>query len=180
MRHTLLTAAVLIAGCSSDSDGPRPVAELPPPLVMQGSAAQLYDDGSTVSCSFSIRIEWEAAAEQPNGEVIYTGRMGGESQRQALDPNGDGIGIFADMAYPAAEARLVRSDSINVDLTGSARPSGSPFWDTFKQLDGRKADGRWTGPWICKPLNINSDGWLDTALTATGSWEISEPFVQRP
>jgi hypothetical protein len=178
MRRPLLLAAVFLAACSN-SDGPSPLPELPPSLVMQASASSLYPDGSTVSCTFSIRVEWDAADLQ-RGDVVYTGRMGGESHRQVLDGNGDGLGFFADMAWPTATARLVRSDSISIDLTGGADASGSPFWDTFKALDGRKESGRWTGPWTCKPLGAIPGGYSDTSLTATGSWEITEPFVQRP
>jgi hypothetical protein len=67
-----------------------------------------------------------------------------------------------------------------VELALSPAEPTSRFWDAFKALGGGKAqDGTWSGPWTCYPLDLNSGGWVDTALTAPGRWEITGPFVQR-
>src|SRR5688572_12721517 len=109
----LALLGVLTVACASDSDGPTtptPV-ELPPDIAIHGSAYQLYPDGSSVSCSFSVRVEWDLAEGPAPNRRRFTGQMGGESSRTVLDSTGAGLAFFADMGWPAAVAEVIGEDS---------------------------------------------------------------------
>lgn len=179
----LVLVGVLTVACASDFDGPTTPApvELPPDITIQATAYQLYPDGSEVTCSFRVRVAWDQAEESSPDLRRFIGRMGGESSRKVLDSTGAGLAFFADMAWPTAEADVFGEDSVAINLTAGGDPSGSPFWDAFSFLGGSKDEsGRWTGPWTCHPMGGDTGGYVDTTLTAVGSWEIVTPFVQRP
>ncbi len=181
MRPTLLAALGLLAACGSDAgdaSGPPAPIELPPTLDIEGQASALFDDGATVTCAFHIVVNWDSARALPGG-IAYYGRMGGESQRQVLDISGAGIALFADMGWPTAEVKVIARDSIAIDLTAGEPPSGSPYWDTFKAIEGRKQGELWSGPWNCEPFGGDVHDFMDTAYTAVGSWQVMAPFVAK-
>jgi hypothetical protein len=180
MRYVPIPALLLAAACASDGNAPEPGAELPPDMRIEGYAAEVHADGSSVTCSFSLTVIWDAA-ERSGREVTYTGQMGGETQRQVLDAEGSGRAFFADMAWPTAQVRIIDGDSVSMNLSAGGEPSGSPFWDAFRAINGRKRDGQWSGPWTCLPMTgPEGSGHPDTTGTAVGSWQLTAPFVQRP
>lgn len=181
MRYLRTIALLLGTACSdSTSSAPEPVHELPPNLHVEGSAAETHPDGTSVTCSFSLVVIWDSATR--SGSVVtYMGRMGGESSRMVLDADGAGLGFFADMAWPTAAVRVIDGDSVSMNMTEGTGPSGSPFWDAFRSIEGRKLEGQWSGPWTCLPLGGEAgSGYVDTTGTAAGSWQLMAPFVAQP
>jgi hypothetical protein len=178
--HSALLAALLSAACS-EAEGPNTPAGLPPDIMLRGVAMQSYPDGSEVSCSFHVRLEWDRVEWQGGNRRRYIGRMGGESARSVLDGTGAGLAFFADMAWPAAVAEVIEGDSVMFDLAAGGEPSVSPFWNSFTALTGvKESEERWSGPWTCLPMGNSGTGYVDTTLTASGYWEIGERFVQKP
>jgi hypothetical protein len=175
-----VSLALTLVACG-DGAGPADPGDtpLPPEVLMSATAFQEYPDGSTVTCSFLVRVSWTDAQRPGPDRRVFHGVMGGEAARQVLAADGSGLAIFADMAWPTSEARVFGADSVEFDL-GPGDPE-SRFWDAFKGLTGTKdAGGTWSGPWTCHPLDLNSGGYVDTAGTAVGRWEVVSDFVQRP
>ena len=165
-------ASLLILACADPSDPSQ--SPWPDPLILRGAVDQPTTEGLQVTCSFDIRIHLDGGADQERpGHVRYTGAMGGESARQVLDESGAGVAFFADMAWPTSFVDLIHGDSIQVQL---APADGiSPFWDAFSALGGKRdPNGGFSGPWTCYPMGT-TEGHVDTAGTAVGTWWIEPP-----
>jgi len=173
-RNHLFLSLLFALGCGDATAPSGDVGELPGSVQIMGAADSTYADGSTVSCSFTLNLTLAPDGGVRDGARRYVGTMGGESHRQALDPEGNGVGFFADMAWPDARAKVIGPDS--VELRPSGRDTISRFWDGFHLFAAtRTADGHLGGTWECAPFDIWEDGYVDTMLIARGTWEVIAP-----
>ena len=169
-----LAAASLLLACQGDGPlDPSSGTALPGLLRLVGDAAGSDSTGRRADCTMDLTIELREESRRNTQLVEYVGIHGGHLARTVLEPDSSGIALIPSV-YGEAVATLHLPDSLELRFPANGS-TGSRFWDSLALLVGTWHDGAGSGTWICAPFDITEGGWVDTALTATGSWTI-EPF----
>jgi hypothetical protein len=157
------------SGPDDNGDGPEP---LPTALALRGFAAIELEAGSA-SCELFYHIELEEEVEDDDDDVrTYRGTAGGEALRSVMHSDGTGFMLWP-LLHSGATVR-VWNDSIEVAADGHDTTS-VPFYREIMFLAGsRTGIAEANGDWTCAPLEIDSEGLVDTAIVAPGTWTIED------
>ena len=170
--HRLALIAVLgLPACDESPSDPARLGPAPSVLELNGTASVALADGRTADCTIFLRIEMEQGEEQGDA-YVYRGTAGGDAIRTILDEDGSGFSFWPHL-HSGATLRAT-PDSLELMADGHDTTSVRFYRGIMHFRGVRTGPGSAHGDWICAPLDLDSGGWLDTAVTATGTWTISE------
>jgi hypothetical protein len=169
----LLTLSLLgLVGCDED-DTVTPVGRvqnLPAQFKMTGSAEFADAAGNTLTCSLDLNFEIRGELSRSPQFVQFRGVSGGEVFRRILDRTGAGFAFFAD-TFGEIRADLATNGTVDF-VTPINETAEGRFWNGLAHFVGTiDENGNGSGWWTCAPLDIDQNGYVDTALSAQGTWE---------
>lgn len=168
-----LAAAVALIGCGDDPSTPEdPSYALPPVMDLNGSAAIALEDGRTADCTIFLHIELQDEGVEQDGGLVYRATAGGDAVRTVLAADGSGFSFWPHL-HSGATVRAT-GDSIEVMADGHDTTTVRFYRGIMHFRGVRTEDGGAEGSWTCAPLDLDSGGWLDTAVVAQGTFEIAE------
>ena len=168
----LLPLLVLAAACGDDSTDPGvPSDEVPAVMELNGEAFVELDDGRTAACAIYLRIEVDDDGITEGDARVYRGTAGGDATRTVLDAEGDGFGFWPHL-HSGATVRAT-PDSIELIADGAEEVTERFYQGIMHFAGERTGPGEANGTWTCAPLDLDHNGWLDTAVVAPGTWTIT-------
>ena len=168
-----LTALTLIACDDGDPAGPNGDGiALPSIMDLNGTAEIERDDGMAAACWIFLHVVLDETIDSTAEAIVYSGTAGGEANRTVFE--GDSTGLsFWPLLHSNATVRAT-ADSIEIMAEGHDTVS-SRFYAGIMHFRGARAGpGEAHGTWTCAPLDLDSDGWLDTSVVAPGTWTLEE------
>lgn len=171
---TLLLAGALGAGChGAEPAAPGALPSLPASLRLVGDAVTTDTTGATATCHLELLLSLQHESPRTPAAREWTGTFGGELARTVLASDGSGLGFFADLAGEV-RVRVTAPDSLEVRLPANDSADGRA-WRALARLAGTvDASAHGAGEWACAPLDIHQGGYVDTALTAPGTWRLNQ------
>ena len=165
---------LVVAACDDDPANPDegPFDDLPPTLELNGSASIVLADGRTAECTLFYRIELNDDGTIAGEGRMYRGTAGGDATRTVLQQDGSGFSFWPHLHSEAT----IRATPDSIELMADGHDTETVrFYQGIMHLAGvRTGPGSAHGDWSCAPLDLNSGGWLDTAIVAPGTWTIRE------
>ena len=169
----LLLPLLLVAGaCDGEATEPDAIDDtVPQAMELNGTAFIELDDGRTADCEIFLRIELEDDGVAEGDARVFRGTAGGDAIRTVLDAEGAGFSFWPHL-HSGATLRAT-PDSIELIADG-ADEAAERFYQGIMRFAGeRTGPGAAHGTWTCAPLDLDQNGWLDTAVVAPGTWTIT-------
>jgi hypothetical protein len=170
----LLLAALTVVACADDdpaNPGAHDVA-LPPVMDLNGVAEIVLEDGRTASCAVFLHVELQDEGVADGDALIYRATAGGDAVRTVLEADGSGFSFWPHL-HSGATVRATQ-DSIELMADGYDTVTERFYQGVMHFRAARTGESSAEGTWTCAPLDLDSGGWLDTAVVAPGSFEIEQ------
>jgi hypothetical protein len=172
---TLAVAVAILAACHETATSPgTPTRTLPTHFFLVGEAATVDGDENSADCALNLGVDLTGSQQRTGGVVSYAATFGGDIDRRVLDRTGAGFGFSVDV-QGAMEVRLIGADSVEIAIPANANADGR-LYRQLALIGGRVPAAESPlaqGGWTCAPFDINTGGYLDTALVAPGTWHLS-------
>jgi hypothetical protein len=176
-KFVALIPFLFILACDDDGDPVKsPILQsLPSQFRMVADATKTEPDGITLTCSLDFLFELKNETLRTEQRVVYKGTQGGPAVRSLLDEGGAGFVFSADtFGEVEVDVNLLTGQTvISIPINNT---SPNRFWKEQARFDAVfDSNGNGTGNWTCAPLDIDQGGYVDTSITASGTFHIT-PF----
>jgi hypothetical protein len=175
MSRIIIALSLLLTfvACGSDPGvGSNRVDSLPANFRLQAEASGTNSEGTTVDCRLDFIFELRNETFRDDNRVVYKGVHGGEAFRRILNEQGAGFAFSAD-AFGEVEAHLDRRTGRATLISPVNETASNQFWRELARFDvTMNQNGTGQGTWTCAPLEIDQGGYVDTAISVDGTFQI--------
>ena len=176
MKLKVVFLFALLTTIACDDNNPvmqDPKVQSLPTQFRMVAAATKTENGINLTCQLDFIFDLTGETFRDPQRVVYQGTQGGHASRSLLDDGGAGF-VFSADTFGEVEAHLDTATGQTEILIPINDTSPNRFWKNMARFDAVfDSNGNATGNWVCAPLDIDQEGYVDNTITANGTFQIT-------